>query len=101
MAGFEIETAIHGSRRGQGSAVRSVEIDGYAVDGQVVWYFHVHEGPIGRSPRDAIRAFLDSALDYLAIGNFLVKGPVSSAPTRKKWEGKSKWGRARHAATAR
>jgi carbamoyltransferase len=63
--------------------------------------FNVHEEPIVRSPDDAIRAFLDSALDYLAIGSFLVKGPVSSAPTRQKWEGKSRWGRAGHAATAR
>jgi carbamoyltransferase len=63
--------------------------------------FNVHEEPIVRSPEDAIRAFLDSALDYLAIGDFLVEGPVSSAPTRTKWEGKSKWGRASHAPTAR
>jgi carbamoyltransferase len=63
--------------------------------------FNVHEEPIVRSPDDAIRAFFDSALDYLAIGRFLVKGPVGSAPTRRRWEGKSKWGRARHAATAR
>jgi carbamoyltransferase len=63
--------------------------------------FNVHEEPIVRSPQDAVRAFLDSALDYLAIGPFLVKGPVSSAPTRRKWEGRSRWGRARHAATAR
>jgi carbamoyltransferase len=63
--------------------------------------FNVHEEPIVRSPDDAIRAFFDSALDYLAIGRFLVKGPVGSAPTRRRWEGQSKWGRARHAATAR
>ena len=63
--------------------------------------FNVHEEPIVRSPEDAIRAFLNSALDYLAIGGFLVAGPVSSAPTRNKWEGKSKWGCASHAATAR
>jgi carbamoyltransferase len=63
--------------------------------------FNVHEEPIVRSPEDALRAFLDSALDYLAIGDLLVKGPVGSAPTRRKWEGRSKWGRAQHAATAR
>lgn len=63
--------------------------------------FNIHEEPIVRSPDDAIRAFLDSALDYLAIGDFLVKGPVGSAATRKKWEGKSKWGHATHAVTAR
>jgi carbamoyltransferase len=63
--------------------------------------FNVHEEPIVRSPQDAVRAFLDSALDYLAIGSFLVKGPVGSAPTRRKWEGRSKWGRAQYAATAR
>jgi carbamoyltransferase len=55
--------------------------------------FNVHEEPIVRSPDDAIRAFLDSKLDYIALGDFLVTGPESSEPTRKKWEGKSKWGR--------
>jgi carbamoyltransferase len=63
--------------------------------------FNVHEEPIVRSPDDAIRAFMDSALDYLAIGNFMVEGRECSLPTRQKWEGKSRWGRAVHAATAR
>ncbi len=63
--------------------------------------FNVHEEPIVRDPDDAIRAFMDSALDYLAIGDFLAVGPESSEPTRRKWEGKSKWGRATHASTSR
>jgi len=63
--------------------------------------FNVHEEPIVRSPDDAIRAFLDSRLDYLAIGDFLVEGPESSEPVRRKWEGKSRWGHASHAPTAR
>ena len=63
--------------------------------------FNIHEEPIVRSPDDAIRAFLDSALDYMAAGDFLVKGPVGSSETRKKWEGKSKWGQAVHAPTSR
>lgn len=63
--------------------------------------FNIHEEPIVRSPDDAIRAFLDSALDYLAVGDFLVRGPVGSAATRKKWEGKSKWGRAVDSPTSR
>lgn len=63
--------------------------------------FNIHEEPIVRTPDDAIRAFLDSALDYLAIGDFLVEGPVGSAETRKKWEGRSIWGRATHEATSR
>ncbi|MFQ5669011.1 MAG: carbamoyltransferase C-terminal domain-containing protein [Acidobacteriota bacterium] len=54
--------------------------------------FNMHEEPIVRTPDDAVRAFLDSALDYLAIGDFLVEGPVGSYATRRKWEGKSKWG---------
>lgn len=53
--------------------------------------FNIHEEPIVRTPDDAIRAFLDSALDYLAIGDFLIAGPVGSEGTRKKWEGRSKW----------
>lgn len=62
--------------------------------------FNIHEEPIVRTPHDAVRAFLDSALDYLAIGDFVIEGPVGSAATRRKWEGKSKWGQARHAVTA-
>jgi carbamoyltransferase len=63
--------------------------------------FNVHEEPIVRSPEDAVRAFLDSDLDYLAMGDFLARGPRGSAETRKKWEGRSVWGRASHAATSR
>lgn len=63
--------------------------------------FNVHEEPIVRTPDDAIRAFLDSDLDYLAIGDFIARGPRGSAETRKKWEGRSVWGRAQHAATSR
>lgn len=37
--------------------------------------FNMHEEPIVNSPQDAIRAFLQGNLDYLAIGNFLVKHP--------------------------
>ena len=54
--------------------------------------FNIHEEPIVRSPEDAVRAFLDSALDYLAIGNYLVAGPVGSV---------TKWGHATHLATSR
>jgi carbamoyltransferase len=37
--------------------------------------FNMHEEPIVNSPRDAIRAFLQGNLDYLAIGNLLVEHP--------------------------
>ena len=37
--------------------------------------FNMHEEPIVNSPHDAIRAFLQGNLDYLAIGDFLVKHP--------------------------
>jgi carbamoyltransferase len=63
--------------------------------------FNIHEEPIVRSPEDAVRAFLDSKLDYLAIGDFLAPGPIGSQETRKKWEHRSLWGRPSHAATAR
>jgi len=33
--------------------------------------FNMHEEPIVCSPEDAVRAFLSSRLDYLAIGPFL------------------------------
>ncbi|MFQ5751119.1 MAG: carbamoyltransferase C-terminal domain-containing protein, partial [bacterium] len=38
--------------------------------------FNMHEEAIVNSPRHAIRAFLHGNLDYLAIGNFLVKHPT-------------------------
>lgn len=37
--------------------------------------FNMHEEPIVNSPQDAIRAFLQGHLDYLAISNFLVRHP--------------------------
>ncbi len=41
--------------------------------------FNMHEEPIVNSPADAIRAFLQGNLDYLAISNFLVRHPVQGA----------------------
>lgn len=35
--------------------------------------FNIHEEPIVYTPQDAIRGFLDSQLDYLAVGNYLVE----------------------------
>ncbi len=37
--------------------------------------FNMHEEPIVCTPDDAVRAFLQGNLDYLAIGNFLVQHP--------------------------
>lgn len=39
--------------------------------------FNMHEEPIVCSPEDAVRAFLQGNLDYLAIGPFLVKHPTA------------------------
>ena len=39
--------------------------------------FNMHEVPIVCTPDDAIRAFLQGNLDYLAIGDFLVEHPSS------------------------
>jgi carbamoyltransferase len=36
--------------------------------------FNMHEEPIVCSPNDALRSFYEGHLDYLALGNFLVKG---------------------------
>lgn len=41
--------------------------------------FNMHEEPIVCSPDDAVRAFLQGNLDYLAIGNFLVAHPALRA----------------------
>lgn len=38
--------------------------------------FNMHEEPIVNSPADAIRAFLQGNIDYLAIGPYLVKHPL-------------------------
>jgi carbamoyltransferase len=43
--------------------------------------FNMHEEPIVCTPDDAIRAFLQGNLDYLAIGDFLVRHP--SSPMRE------------------
>jgi carbamoyltransferase len=37
--------------------------------------FNMHEEPIVCSPADAIRAFLDSNIDFLALGPFLLAAP--------------------------
>lgn len=37
--------------------------------------FNMHEEPIVCSPQDAIKAFLDSNIDALALGPFIVKNP--------------------------
>jgi carbamoyltransferase len=42
--------------------------------------FNMHEEPIVNSPKDAIRAFLQGNLDYLAISNFLVGHPSRTTP---------------------
>jgi carbamoyltransferase len=37
--------------------------------------FNIHEEPIIRTPDEAVAAFLNARLDYLAIGDFVVKQP--------------------------
>jgi len=41
--------------------------------------FNMHEEPIVCTPHDALRAFQEGSLDYLAIENFLVKGETASS----------------------
>jgi len=38
--------------------------------------FNMHEEPIVNSPADAVRAFLQGNIDYLAIGPYLIKHPL-------------------------
>lgn len=45
--------------------------------------FNMHEEPIVNSPADAIRAFLSGNLDYLAMGNFLVRHPSLAPDTHE------------------
>ncbi len=44
--------------------------------------FNMHEEPIVNTPEDAVRAFLQGHLDYLAMGNFLVQHPQSQRSAR-------------------
>jgi carbamoyltransferase len=37
--------------------------------------FNIHEEPIVRTPGEALSAFLSARLDYLALGNWLVRLP--------------------------
>ena len=37
--------------------------------------FNMHEEPIVCTPEDAIRAFLDGHLEYLAMGRFVIPNP--------------------------
>lgn len=41
--------------------------------------FNMHEEPIVCTPADALRAFVEGGLDYLAMGNYLFKNPRSDA----------------------
>jgi carbamoyltransferase len=44
----------------------------------------MHEEPIVCSPQDAARAFKESNLDYLAIGNYLVKNLAARISDRSE-----------------
>lgn len=46
--------------------------------------FNMHEEPIVCTPTDAVRAFLDGNLDYLALGPFVVPHPRQSSRTSQK-----------------
>ena len=43
--------------------------------------FNMHEEPIVCTPRDAIRAFVQGGLDYLLLGDRLVRGPAPDRPS--------------------
>lgn len=45
--------------------------------------FNMHEEPIVNSPKDAIRAFLEGNLDYLAMGDFLIRHPFQQFARQK------------------
>ena len=46
--------------------------------------FNMHEEPIVCSPQDAVRAFLQGRIDYLAIGDFLVPHPQLSEISKER-----------------
>jgi carbamoyltransferase len=49
--------------------------------------FNMHEEPIVRSADDAVRAFLDGNLDYLALGSRLIRHPRGVLHPLKPVEG--------------
>jgi carbamoyltransferase len=51
--------------------------------------FNMHEEPIVCSPSDALRAFRESQLDHLAIGNYLVRNVTDEAPGRARMAGQA------------
>ena len=64
MGGCSINALIHG-----GPATPHV----YHIPSIINTSFNIHEEPIVMTPAQAIKAFRQSKLNYLAIGNFLVK----------------------------
>jgi carbamoyltransferase len=54
--------------------------------------FNIHEEPIVRSPADAVRAFLDSRLDFLAVGDFLAEGQRDVKEVRRRESSRSSRG---------
>ena len=46
--------------------------------------FNMHEEPIVCTPEDALRAFRQSNLEYLAIGDYLVRNPAPSRARRRR-----------------
>jgi carbamoyltransferase len=48
--------------------------------------FNMHEEPIVCSPSDALRAFTDGELDYLAMGNYLLEHPSRLGASRWQFQ---------------
>jgi hypothetical protein len=46
----------------------------------------MHEEPIVCTPSDALRAFRDGHLDYLAMDKFLIKNPELPGPSKREDE---------------
>ena len=65
---LKVEKAINPSLHAVISAYEKLT----GIPGVINTSFNMHEEPIVCSPDDAIRSFLDGALDHLAIGNYLV-----------------------------
>ena len=53
--------------------------------------FNMHEEPIVCSPFDALRAFTDGGLDYLAIGNYLLEHPSRLGASRLQSQRAAGW----------
>jgi carbamoyltransferase len=66
---------VRADRNAEFHAILSAFRDRTGLPGIINTSFNMHEEPIVCSAEDAVRAFLDGHLDYLALGERLIRHP--------------------------